>query len=537
MPNLRKKINRLAPFVISAAMLLSLSAAVYGFYGEDPEVDPSETTTRYWWEWESTTTTTRYWWEGEDTTTTTTTSTTTPGTTTPTPTVTTPGTTTTPPSTKPGTTTTPPSTNPGTTTTGSDGTDPTETTPDDTESEPPVDLPPAMSMSFTERWLTVGDGAQLNAQVINIGEDEYYPVSFYSSNTSVVRVDASGYIIAVGAGSAVVTAYSGDIEGYAVIYVSLPAVVPEYIVLSENRFTLKIDQTAQIQARLLPEEAADGYSISYTSNDPSIAVVDENGLITALSEGETTITVEGAGLKETVYVTVSSDIAYDTARLDGFLYGGNGKPIAGTHLMIDGLTAVTDKAGYFVFDSVEQRTLTVRLADDANAACQLTVSGDTRVYLLYDQGVLTRLGSYEELAGQLEINSVKFDAANIVLTEGEVYELNYSFEPSDATVTAISYSSSNTVAAVVGQVDGVITARSPGEATITISLNNGQALAECTVTVNPRESSEYSVLIIVIEAAVFAIGTAVVLLSYRSYNRRTLNDLDEDEDDDLHDIE
>lgn len=524
MPNLRKKINRLAPMVISAAILLSLSAVVYGFdenwNGEDDPTTSETTKDTEFSAPDDTTTTTRSYYP--------------PNT----------GTRPTAPSSEVTTTTGSSATQEQTTTTPS--TPPTETEPPDTsddtsdgtETEPPVVLPPEMSLSFTERWLTVGDGAQLTAQVINT--DEYYPVSFYSSNTSVVRVDASGYIIAVGAGNAVVTAYSGEIEGYAYIYVSNPPVVPEYIVLNEDSFILKIDETALIQARLLPEEAAYGYEISYTSNDPSIAEVDENGVITAKSEGETTITVQGAGIWETVYVTVSSDIAYDTARLDGYLYDGKGKPVAGSHLTVGGLTAITDKNGYFTFDSVEQRSLTIRLADDKNAACGLTVSGDTTVYLLYDSGALTRLGSYDELAGQLAINSVKFDAANIVLTAGEVYELVYQYEPSDATITAISYSSSNSITAVVGQVDGVITAKSPGEATITISLNNGQAMAECTITVNPRESSEYSALIIAAEAVVFVAGAAVVLLSYRSYKRRTLNALEEGEEedeDDLHDIE
>lgn len=554
MPNLRKKINKLAPMVISAALLLSVSVAAYGYYGDedydpwndpwyDPWDDPWDDSSTYTEPPVSTTTTDMF--NNTDTTTTTRTpsqtTTTRPAQTT----TTRPAQTTT--TARPSQTTTGNPTTQTTTPVSGSGTDvpdetttdlSEETTPDLTETTEPIVNPPQMSLSFSERWLTVGEGTQLNAQVINT--EEPYPVSFASSNTNVVRVDASGYIIAVGAGSAVVTASSGEIKGYATVYVSEPPVVPEFLVLTENSFILKIDETVKIQAKLLPEEAAEGYEISYVSNDPSIVKVDENGVITALHEGETTITVEGADLQETVYVTVSSDIAYDTARLDGYLYNGKGKPVSGTHLTIGELSAVTDKDGYFVFDDAEQRSLTIRLADDPNAACGLTVSGDTTVYLLYDSdsGALTRLSSYDELAGQLAIDSVQFDTVNIVLTAGEVFELGYQYEPSDATVTAINYTSSNSVAASVGQVDGVITAKSPGETIITISLNNGQAMAECYITVNPRESSEHSVLIIVIEASVFAIGTAAVLLSYRSYKRRALSAADEEEEDeDLHDID
>ena len=490
MPNLRKKINRIAPAVVSVIMLISMSAAVYG--------QESTTTTA-----PSASETTTSASSSADTTTT------------------------------PSQTTGSQTTGSGDPSTGTATTlDPAETTPEETTTEPPP--PPSITLNFYERWLTVGDRVQLTAQLHNA--PDYPNISFYSYNTDVAIVDASGNIAAVGAGYAAIAAWSGDITVWAQIYVAEPEVVPEFIVLNESNFFLKIDQTAEIQARLLPEEVAWEYTISFTSNDPSIATVDENGIITAISEGETTISVESAGLHETVYVTVSSDIAYDTARLDGYLYDNTGKPMSGSTLVIDGLSAVTDKDGFFVFDSVEQRRLTIQLAENKSAACQLTVSGDTTVYLLYDSGALKMLSSYDELAGQLAINKVKFDSTSIVLTVGEVYELNYQYEPSDATITGINYSSSNDVAAIVGQVDGVITAKNPGEATITINLNNGQATATCTVTVNPQESSRYSVLIIGIEAIVFTAGAAVVLLSYRSYRRKVL-DMDDDGEDDLHDID
>ena len=508
--------------VISAAILIGMSAAVYGFdngsdypgigegttgNSEDTPSDssfgyPSDTTTStppYTGTRPTVTTTTTI-----ATTTTTTTTTTESEITTPTPTETEPP----------------------------DETD--DTTPDDTDTEPPEVYPPEITLSFTERWMTVGDNAQLTAEVINT--DEYYPVSFYSSNTGVIIVDAYGYIVAVGAGSAVVTAYSGELEAYAYIYVSEPEAVPEYIVLTEDSFILKIDQTARIQARLLPEEAAVGYELIYESEDPSIAEVDENGVITAVRAGETDIIVAGAGLAETVHVTVSADIAYDTARLDGYLYDDTGKPMAGSHLVIDDISAVTDKNGYFLFESVEQRSLTIKLSDDKDAACGLTVSGNTTVYLLYSPGALTRVGSYEELAGLLAINSVRFISSEVMLTAGEVYELEYLYEPSDANITGISYTSSNSVAAAVGQVDGVVTAKAPGEAVITLILNNGQATAECTITVSPRESSEHSVLIVVIEAAVFAVAALTVLLGYIGYKRRSLDTFEEDDEDDTHDI-
>lgn len=416
-------------------------------------------------------------------------------------------------------------------------TDITSETTENTGEPPP--LLPSIELNVYEAYLKTGEGLQLKASVIN-SPVENPVIGFYSSDTSVVRVDNSGYIISVGEGRAEVTAYFGNISATAAIIVTKPPVLPEYIVIAQDSFTLKTGATAQIQAELLPKEIAADYPLSFSSGNTEVASVDENGLITALKEGEAYITVSGGNLSETVHVTVSSDIEYDTARLDGYLYGTDGKPMSGSHIMIGDLTVITDNRGYFAFEKVEQRELTLKLSDDKDAVCDISVTGDMTVYLLYEKGSLTRLSSYDELAGRLPISSVSFDTRfkNIILSVGQVDLLTYQYEPKDAVITEIKYSSSNTIVAQVGQIDGVITAKSPGEAVITVSLNGGQAEAVCTVTVNPEESTEHSVLIVIIESLVFAALITFIVLKYKKYRRTAETDLDDtDEEEELHDID
>lgn len=394
--------------------------------------------------------------------------------------------------------------------------------------DPPPPPDPTISLSFYERYLTIGEGVQLDAHIENnIWENPV--IRFTSFNTDVAIVDDRGYIMAVGEGQATIVAYSNGIQADAIVYVSKPAEVPEFLVLTQNSFTLKIGATAQIDAKLLPEEISAGYAITYESNNPEIAVVNERGLITALRTGETTITVRGAELSETVYVTVTSDVAYDTAKMDGYIYNSEGNPVVGVQLVIDTLKAVSDTRGYFSFESVEQRELTVAVAGDNNAVCTITPQGDTTVYLLYNKNApLTRLGSYEELVGHLAVNNVTFTTgANVILTAGETFELVYQHAPKDAPVTEILYSTSNEITAEVGQIDGIITAKAPGETDITVTLNGGQAQAVCHVVVNPKESSEHSTLIIVIETAVIAVAVLVFALVYRSYKKKLTRTLDE----------
>lgn len=400
------------------------------------------------------------------------------------------------------------------------------------EPDPPPPPDPVIRLSFYEASLVIGEGIQLNASIENnIWENPV--IRFTSFNTGVAIVDDRGYIMAIGEGDAYITAYCNGIQADAHIYVSRPAEVPEFIVLTQNSFTLKIGATAQIEARLLPEEVSAGYTISYESNAPEIVTVNERGLITALKTGEATITVSGAGLSETVSVTVTSDVAYATAKLDGYIYNSEGNPVVGAQLVIDTLKAVTDTHGYFSFESVEQRELTVAVAGDKKAVCKLNPQGDTTVYLLYKKNSpLTRLGSYEELVGHLAVSKVTFTTgANVIMTAGETFELVYQYAPKDAPVTEIQYSTSNEITAEVGQIDGVITAKAPGETDITISLNGGQAEAVCHVVVNPKESSEHSALIAVIETAVIAVAAFIFIMVYRSYKKKLTRTLDEYDDD------
>lgn len=399
---------------------------------------------------------------------------------------------------------------------------------------PPEPEPPEMTLNFYNTTLVIGEGVQLIWTIHN-SPWENPAVGYTSSNLSVVRVDNNGYIIAIGTGTADVTAYYENVSATATVTVVQPEVVPEFLVLKQKSFELKIGAAAQIEAQLLPEDAAEGYTITYTSDNPDIAAVNENGAVTALQTGTAEIAVSGAGITEYVSVTVTSDIAYDTAKLDGYLYDNEGNPVVGVQLIIDALKAVTDTRGYFSFDQIELRELTLLVAGDNRAVCKITPQGDSTVYLLYRKGSpLTRLSTYEELVGQLPINTVSFvSGSNVILTPGETFELEYQYKPRDVSVTEIMYSTSNEIIAEVGQIDGIITAKAPGEADITISLNNGQANTTCHVVVNPVESSENSVLIIIVETALILTGVIIFIIIYRGYRKKLVRDLKKfDEEDD-----
>ena len=77
--------------------------------------------------------------------------------------------------------------------------------------------------------------------------------------------------------------------------------------LDHSRLTLKAGETAYLKATVKPDNAADK-TVTWESDNKSIATVDENGKITAVSAGAATITAKTAnGKTATCKVTVKSD--------------------------------------------------------------------------------------------------------------------------------------------------------------------------------------------------------------------------------------
>lgn len=81
------------------------------------------------------------------------------------------------------------------------------------------------------------------------------------------------------------------------------------ISLNPNQANLKVAETLQLEATVLPENATDK-TIAWTSSNTNIIEIDSNGLVTAISVGEATITASNsAGQTATITLTVIPTLA------------------------------------------------------------------------------------------------------------------------------------------------------------------------------------------------------------------------------------
>ncbi|ANQ52462.1 T9SS type A sorting domain-containing protein [Flammeovirga sp. MY04] len=88
-----------------------------------------------------------------------------------------------------------------------------------------------------------------------------------------------------------------------------PSVVRvESVSISGGNVTLQLDETAQLQAVVLPNNA-NNKNVTWSSSQPSVVSVDANGLVTALSDGSASIqvTTEDGGFTASTTIIVGGD--------------------------------------------------------------------------------------------------------------------------------------------------------------------------------------------------------------------------------------
>ncbi len=112
-------------------------------------------------------------------------------------------------------------------------------------------------------------------------------------------------------------------------------------------------------------------------------------------------------------------------------------------------------------------------ATTVNAGSTYTFTANTTVYAIWG----------------IPVTGVSLDKSSITLNEGDTDTLTATVKPDTATNRTVTWSSDKPEIASVDN-DGMVTAESPGQATITVTTNDGKKTANCLVTVNAAAKEE-----------------------------------------------
>ena len=157
----------------------------------------------------------------------------------------------------------------------------------------------AITLSQSSVTLTQGKTYNLIA-TISPEDAKGRDLTWESSNTNVATVE-NGKITAVGEGSAIITAKSGNVQAKCEVTVNPIRVAS--IKLSQTSITINKGDVYNLTATVSPEDAADK-TVTWESSNTNVATV-ENGKITAVGVGSATITAKSGKVQAKCEVTVN----------------------------------------------------------------------------------------------------------------------------------------------------------------------------------------------------------------------------------------
>lgn len=159
-----------------------------------------------------------------------------------------------------------------------------------------------IELNYEQVDLFMGENITLKA-TISPSNTTNNDVTWISNDESIVKVDKDGKVMAVGAGTVVVTAMSNNPGIYSECIFNVSKVGVESYKLSHNQVIVTKGKKVTLSVSDIQPSNASYQDASYEIGDNSIAVV-EDGVITGISPGKTTITVIVDDIKKLLDLTV-----------------------------------------------------------------------------------------------------------------------------------------------------------------------------------------------------------------------------------------
>ena len=229
-----------------------------------------------------------------------------------------------------------------------------------------------------------------------------------------------------------------------------------------------------------PESAAlskklDALDMSYSSSDPAVVMVDENGNIAAISAGTAEVALSSKDGKITasktieVVVTPTGITTTDALTLT-----------AGEAATLETAVAPDDATHVSIsYTSSDDAIATVSASGEVTAVA----AGDATITAAIDG---TALSAACEITVLPAIESVELNYTTLSLRPEGTAQLTYTVAPEEALADNVTYTSSDETVATV-DAEGNVTAVANGTATIAVDVNG--VAAECEVTVATKAAS------------------------------------------------
>lgn len=317
------------------------------------------------------------------------------------------------------------------------------------------------SMELSPESYRLGVGKSVTLSVLSEGEVlTDIPFTWSSSNEDVATVNKNGKIIGYELGFAIITARAQDGSGESArseIEVVRPV---RKVTLDKSFLTMLVGETKELNVKIEPNNASYKGAI-WTSSDNNIAMVDEDGEITALSAGTVTITAtaqDNSGKKAICYVTVNNRVPATAVVLsDREIVMTKGeqrtvRPVLNPVNSTDGLTWSTDNSS-------------VATVDEKTGRIRARATGTAYVTAMTDSGRLATL----------RVTVIGLNVTELTLEQYSEYTLIV-----EGATGRVIWDVANPRIAEVR--NGRISTRARGTTTITATVNGRKLTCRLTVT-------------------------------------------------------
>ena len=312
-----------------------------------------------------------------------------------------------------------------------------------------TDVPPT---KMTLVNLVIGIGNTTQIQPVFTPSNATCTMTYASSNTKIVSIDANGKIKGKKLGKAKI--YVMTDNGLLASCTVRVKAAPRKVTLVAKSATLGVGQTFDLEAEL-PDGT--GGTIAYTSSDELIATVDEAGIVTAVGIGSCTVTAKtynkkSAKCKITVLTAPTALTVGDDALTLGI---GQKQTVSWT------------------LDNGQNASALTFASDNPTVA---TVSASGRVKARKQGFATITLTAYNGLTETVDVivlkapTSLSVGSTSVTLYAKQTFEIPVKL--TSGSTAGLTYKTSRSSIATISA-SGVITAKKYGTVTITVQTHNG----------------------------------------------------------------
>ena len=164
----------------------------------------------------------------------------------------------------------------------------------------------SITLNMTEVSLKALETAELSVEILPATTTNKV-VTWKSDNEAIAKVDANGIVTAIAVGETNITATTTDGSNLsAYCKVTVIPTLANSITLDKTEVSFKANETVTLTPTILPATTTNTVVV-WTTTDEKVAIVDAEGVVTAIGVGEATITAtttDGSNLSASCAITV-----------------------------------------------------------------------------------------------------------------------------------------------------------------------------------------------------------------------------------------